>query len=644
MDVDTDDFTVAGVGDMSGDVFGNGMLLSPHIRLIAAFDHRHVFLDPGPDPAASFAERRRLFDLPRSSWADYDASRISAGGGVWPRAAKSIPLSPQARFALGIETAAALSPDEVISAILTAPVDLLWNGGIGTYVKASYQSNADVGDRANDAVRADAAALRCRVVAEGGNLGLTQQARIEYSLGGGLVCTDFIDNSAGVDTSDHEVNIKVLLDEEVRAGTLTLSGRNDLLQAMTDDVARQVLAHNYLQNRTLAAARAQASQMLHVHARYIHKLERDGRIRRKLDVLPADREIAERRTAHAGLVLPEFAVLLAQTKIAAAEEVLASVLPDDPYLYRVLAAYFPPALRERYAARLAEHPLRREIITTATVNDMVDRSGITFAFRLAEETGASVPDIAAAWLVARDVFDMPGFWAGLEELDGKVGTDVQVRALLEGRKLTERAARWLLAFRRPPFDVQATCDFFAAGVLTVAAGLPKLLAGRDLTDFEERGKEYVIAGVPASLADRIAAMVPAYSAFDIVDIAFGTGRSVEETAEVYFDLADRLQIARLRDQITALPREDRWNTMARGAIRDDLYAAHAALARDVLTVTGPGSPEQRLAAWVERNAPAVRRANQTLTEIWESNDFGIATLSVAVRAVRSLVTTATLPG
>jgi glutamate dehydrogenase len=275
---------------------------------------------------------------------------------------------------------------------------------------------------------------------------------------------------------------------------------------------------------------------------------------------------------------------------------------------------------------------------------MVDRSGITFAFRLAEETGASVPDITAAWLVARAVFDMPGFWAQVEALDGLADTGTQVLAMLEGRKLTERAARWLLAFRRPPFDVQDTIDYFATGVLTVGAGLPKLLAGRDLTGFDERRDVYLSRGVSADLAERIAAMVPAYSAFDIVDIAHGTGRSVEETAEVYFDLADRLQIARLRDLITALPREDRWNTMARAAVRDDLYTAHAALTRDVLAVTGPGSPEQRLAEWVSRNAPAVRRADQTLTEIWESNDFTVATLSVAVRAVRSLVTTATLPG
>ncbi len=644
VDTATDDFTVVGIGDMSGDVFGNGMLLSRHIKLVAAFDHRHVFLDPDPDPAASFAERQRLFSLPRSSWADYDRARISAGGGVWPRTAKSIQLSSQVRDVLGLPSGdTSLSPDALISAILAAPVDLLWNGGVGTYVKASNQSNADVGDRSNDSVRVDAAQLRVKVIGEGGNLGLTQEARIEYALAGGLVCTDFIDNSAGVDTSDHEVNIKILLDTEVRAGNLTADGRNELLQQMTDEVAEQVLEHNYQQNRALAAAWAQSAQMLHVHARYIRKLERDGRIRRRLEVLPNEREIAERRSAGTGLVTPEFSVLLAHTKITAAQEVLASRLPDDPYLRQVLTAYFPGPLRRKYAARMGEHRLHREIITTSVVNDMVDRSGTTFAFRLNEETGASVPEITGAWLVSRDVFDMPGFWAQVEALDGAVDTGVQILAMLEGRKLTERAARWLLNFRRPPFDVQATIDFFAAGVLTVAAGLPKMLAGRDLAGFGERRDVYVSRGVPAELAERIAAMVPAYSAFDIVDIAHGTKRSVEETAEVYFDLADRLQIARLRDMITALPRDDRWNTMARGAIRDDLYNAHAALARDVLTVTEAGSPEQRLAAWVQRNEPAVRRANQTLTEIWESNAFTVATLSVAVRAIRTLATTATLP-
>jgi len=556
-----------------------------------------------------------------------------------------VPVSPQVRAALGLDEGVnALPPDELISAALRAPVDLLWNGGIGTYVKATSQTQADAGDRTNDAVRVDASELRVRVIGEGGNLGLTQEARVEYALGGGRVDTDFIDNSAGVDTSDHEVNIKILLDGVVRDGELTPADRGKLLHEMTGEVGDLVLTHNYLQNRVLAASTAQAPQMLHVHARYIRKLERDGRVSRRLDVLPGDKEIAERRSAGTGLTSPEFSVLLAQTKIATAQEMLASGLPDDPYLRQVLTGYFPKPLRERYATRMRSHRLHREIITTVVINDMVDRSGTTFAFRLNEETGASVPDIAAAWLVARDVFDMAGFWALVEALDGKVDTSVQVLLNLEGRKLTERAARWLLHNRRPPFDVQATIDFFAGGVLAVGSGLPKLLTGSDLTGFEERRDSFTARGVPLGLAERVAAMVPAYSAFDIVDVATSTGRPPEETAEVYFDLADRLQITRLRDRITALPREDRWNTMARAALRDDLYSAHAALAADVLQVTGPGKPEDRLAAWVQRNETAVRRAAQTLTEIWETDRFTVATLSVAVRAVRTLVAASALPG
>jgi len=644
---DTDDFTVAGIGDMSGDVFGNGMLLSEHIRLIAAFDHRHVFIDPAPDPAASFAERARMFALPGSSWADYDRALISPGGGVWPRSAKSVPVSPQVRTALGIDAAvSALPVDELISAILAAPVDLLWNGGIGTYVKASYESHADVGDRSNDAVRIDAPRLRTRVIGEGGNLGLTQAARIEYSLDGGLVNTDFIDNSAGVDTSDHEVNIKILLADAIRAGAIPATARHGLLEDNTDEVAALVLRHNYGQNMALAAARSQAPSLLHVHARYLRKLVRDKRLDPERDVLPGDREIAERRSAGGGLTTPEFALLLAHTKISAGEEVLDSRLPDDPYLRRVLDAYFPAQLRARFADRMESHPLRREIITTSVVNEMIDTSGITFLFRLVEETGASVPNLTRAWLVARDVFDMPAFWRQVSELEGQVSLAAQITLLLEGRKLTERAVRWLLHNRRPPFDIQATVGFFADGVRTVRSGLPKLLTGRDLAGFEERRDSYLALGVPLDLAERVAAMVPTYSAFDIVQVASAAGRPIEETADVYFDLADRLQITRLRDRITALPREDRWSTMARAALRDDLYAAHASLTQDVLGVSGSGvarTPEERLAAWASGNEAAVAMATQMLGEIWESERFTFTTLSVALRAIRTLVASSSLP-
>jgi glutamate dehydrogenase len=446
-----------------------------------------------------------------------------------------------------------------------------------------------------------------------------------------------------VDTSDHEVNIKILLADSVGRGDFAPADRNRLLHEMTGEVGALVLRHNYHQNRAIAAARTQAAAMLHVHARYLRKLERDRRVRRRLEVLPGDKEIAERRSAGMGLTGPEFAVLLAQAKIAAAQEMLASTLPDDPYLRSELSGYFPAPLRERFAGRMDAHPLRREIVTTTVVNDMVDRSGITFLFRLNEETGASVPDIARAWLVAREVFAKPTFWAQVEALDGQVDVAVQIALMLEARKLTERATRWLLDNRRPPFDIQATIDFFAGGVRAVTSGVPKLLTGRDAAGFAERLESFSARGVPSDLAGWVAAMVPAYSAFDLVEIAAATSRGVGETAEAYFDLADRLQIARLRDRITALPREDRWNTMARAALREDVYAAHAAITRNVLQVTGPGRPEERLAAWAQRNESAVRRATQTLTEIWESDRFTVATLSVAVRAIRTLVAAITLP-
>jgi glutamate dehydrogenase len=607
-----------------------------------------VFLDPAPEAASSFAERQRLFALPRSSWADYDPALISAGGGVWPRTVKSVPLSSQARNALGLDTTvSALSPDELISAILAAPVDLLWNGGVGTYVKATAETHADAGDRSNDAVRIDASRLRARVVGEGGNLGFTQAARIEYSLAGGLMNTDFIDNSAGVDTSDHEVNIKILLADAIRDGALPASGRHELLEDMTDEVASLVLRHNYGQNMALSVARSQAPSLLHVHARYLRKLIRDKRVSPEQDMVPGEREIAERRSAGGGLTNPELALLLAHTKIAAAEDVLASSLPDDPYLRRVLDAYFPAPLRARFADRMMTHRLRREIITTSVVNEMIDTSGTTFLFRLIEETGASVPDLTRAWLVAREVFDMSAFWFQVEALEGsRVGIGGQITLLLEGRKLTERAARWLLHNRRPPFDIEATVAFFADGVRTVRSGLPKVLTGRDLVGFEERRDSYLDLGVPVEAAERVAAMVSAYSAFDIVQVAASAGRGIEETAEVYFDLADRLQITRLRDRITALPREDRWSTMARAALRDDLYAAHASLAADVLGASGPdgsATPEERLVAWASRNEAAVAMAAQTLGEIWESERFTFTTLSVALRAVRTLVAASSLP-
>ncbi|HEX5613059.1 MAG TPA: NAD-glutamate dehydrogenase, partial [Burkholderiales bacterium] len=429
IDTQTTDFTVAGVGDMSGDVFGNGMLLSKHIRLVAAFDHRHVFLDPAPDAATSFAERERLFRLPRSSWADYDAKRISKGGGVWSRSAKSVPLSPEARAALGIQ-AEALTPNELISAILRAPVDLLYNGGIGTYVKSSRESNAEVGDRANDAIRVNGAQLRCKVVAEGGNLGFTQRGRIEYALAGGRIHTDAIDNSAGVDCSDHEVNIKILLGAVMHDGEMTEKQRNKLLADMTDEVAALVLRDNTFQTQSLAIAGAMAPGLLDAQERFLRSLERSGRLNRALEFLPSDEEIAERRAAKRGLTSPEAAVLLAYSKIALYDELIASDVPEEPTIATAIERYFPQPLREPYRKYIAAHPLRREIIATHVTNSMVNRVGSTFVHRMREETGASSADVVRAYMIAREVFGMVELWRAIEALDSRVPERVQTELVI----------------------------------------------------------------------------------------------------------------------------------------------------------------------------------------------------------------------
>src|SRR4051795_6131183 len=435
VDVQSEDFTVCGIGDMSGDVFGNGMLLSEHIRLVAAFDHRHIFLDPSPsDPAASCAERRRMFELPRSTWDDYSRKLISEGGGVFPRTAKSIELSVPVREALDVD-AERLTPSELIQAILRAPVDLLWNGGIGTYVKSAHETHADVGDKANDAVRVNGRDLRARVVGEGGNLGFTQRGRIEYALAGGRVNTDAIDNAGGVNCSDHEVNIKILLDSVVAAGDLTGKQRNELLAEMTDAVAELVLRGGYRQTQALALARAQAPAMLDVHDRLMRSLEQAGRLDRALEALPDAETIGERRSARIGLTQPELAVLVAYAKITVYAALLDSDLPEDPYLSRMLAEYFPAPLPERFPEPMERHRLRREIIATYVTNSMVDRAGSTFAYRMHEDTGAPASDIARAYAAASEVFDMRSFWTDVEALDLAVAADTQVAMLLDARRL-----------------------------------------------------------------------------------------------------------------------------------------------------------------------------------------------------------------
>ncbi len=638
----TTDFTVVGIGDMSGDVFGNGMLLSQHIKLIAAFDHRHVFVDPDPQPASSFEERRRLFGLARSSWADYDPAAISAGGGVWPRSAKSIPVSPEMARALEIEERP-LTPSELIRAILRAPVDLLWNGGIGTYVKAHDETHADVGDRANDAVRVDARDLQCRAVAEGGNLGLTQLGRLEYALAGGRINTDAIDNSAGVDTSDHEVNIKILLETATRSGHLDPQERLPLLMAMTDEVAALVLRDNYGQNLALACSQAQAPAMLHVHAAYIDQLEKAGHLSRALEHLPDAEAIAERRAAGLGLTRPELAILLAYAKITITHDLVHSDLPDDAFAQDTLDGYFPTALRERFAAAMAEHPLRREIVATQLAGETVDYSGMSFVARLAAETTAATADIVRAHIAARRVFGIDDVWRRIEALDDVVPSEVQIDLLLGVRQNLERATRWVLASRRPPLDVAEIVTQCAAAA-EVLDNLDTLLRGEEAMALEVTVAQALDDGVPADVARVTASLEHSLSALAIVDTAHHSKVDVMEVADVHFAAAELFGFSRLRALISSLSRDSRWHQMARTAARDDLLAVHAELTADVLLSTSSGVPaEERIEAWRAENGPAVSRAAAVVDDVLAGDSADLAAISVALREIRGLARTVAAP-
>jgi len=630
------DFTVVGIGDMSGDVFGNGMLLSRHIKLLAAADHRHIFIDPDPDPILSFAERERLFKLPRSSWADYDPKLISPGGGVYPRAAKSVKLSLQARAALGIE-AETMTPLELIRALLLAPVDLLYNGGIGTYVKGSQESNADVGDRANDAVRVNGAQLRCRVVAEGGNLGLTQLGRIEFALKGGRINTDAIDNSAGVDCSDHEVNIKILLNLAIEEGLITEEQRNQLLVEMTDDVAMLVLRDNYFQTQILSVTAARAKSMLDAQARYMQYLAKSGRLNRRVEYLPFEEQIAERKAAGIGLTTPEVAVLLAYSKMELFEIMLASDVPEDPYIRTALQRHFPQPLRTRFPDHIQRHPLRREIISTHVVNSMVNRVGPSFVHRLREETGAAAPDIVRAYIATREVFGLVPLWQTIEALDNQIADSTQTAMVLECLRLVNRGTLWFLRHRDHLRDLAKTREHFRSSVDALADNLHEVVAAGYRAKLDEVMRRYAELGVPLPLVQRIAGLEELYSALDIVEVATELGRPLALVAQVYFSLGGLLSLHWLGDQIEALKVETHWQGLARTALRDDLSNQARDLAAQVLRECPEQHDSQLLvAAWRERRVFHFDRYQQLLAEIRMVAAADIAMLSVVLRELRGL--------
>jgi glutamate dehydrogenase len=640
VDTQSQEFSVAGIGDMAGDVFGNGMLLSPHIRLVAAFNHQHVFLDPEPDAARGFRERERLFNLPRSTWADYDTKIVSRGGGVFPRNAKEIALSPQARALLGLETPKA-TPTEIIRAILRLPVDLLWNGGIGTYVKASWEANSAVGDRTNDAVRIDGRDLRCKVVGEGGNLGLSQLGRIEYSLRGGRMNTDFVDNSGGVDCSDHEVNIKILLKTVQERTRLTTPERNRLLATMTDDVGQLVLRDNYLQSQAISLLQANAPERLGEHAHFIRSLELGGVLDRALEYLPSAEEIEDRRRAGQGLVRPELAMVLSYAKIALSAQLIQSDVPEDPYLGQELDRYFPPRLSKRYGKLLGEHRLKREIIVTATTNSIVNRMGPTFVARTQQDTGADAAAVARAYSIAREAFEVRELWTAIERLDNKVAAAVQYGMVHDTIGLIRQATYWLIQRHRSALGIEQQVARLRPGIRELARAPLQWLQGDERNAFEARGAELARAGVPLDLSRRIAACNALHSGPDIVELADARRITVDAAAKAYFGIGGYFSLDWLRAHIEGLDIEGHWHAVARGSLREALFEVHRTLAQGVLESSRETDPVKALEKWLHRNQAAAEHARAVINDIRaQTAAVDFASLSVALQAVRRLAVAA----
>lgn len=636
-DIQTSDFTVVGIGDMSGDVFGNGMLLSEHIKLVAAFNHMHIFIDPNPNAAISFQERKRLFELPRSSWSDYNPELISPGGGIFARSAKSIPLSKEIQNLLDFPVASA-TPNELIVKILEAKVDMLFNGGIGTYVKAPQETNNDVGDHANDAIRINGQQLRSRVVVEGGNLGLTQLGRVNYALHDGILYTDFIDNSAGVDCSDHEVNIKILLNYVIRKGGLTEEARNTLLASMTDDVADLVLRDNYMQTQAISLEETHALKDMALYGRYMDDLAKTGKLDRVVEFLPSPDQMKARKLENKSLTTPELAVLLAYSKMILKEEILKTDILEDPYFSDVLTTAFPACLSEHYREAMEHHGLRREIIATQVSNAIVNEMGVTFVYRLQDETGATIPALVRAFAVARQVFDLPGLWKQVESLDYKIPAQTQLHMMYELSRLVRRASRWFLRHRRAGLNIDEAVAMFSEKAKAIRDNLASLMVGEDLEVYQLLIDQYREQGVEEALAKTVAASRFVLSALDIIEVTDGFDPLV--VARMYYQLGHALNLGWFHEQVNNFPVETHWDALAREAIRDELDAQQRDLCMGVMnTASTAKSLDEQIEAWLNQHAVLVARWQSTLTDMRMMPSINYVVLSVAVRELSDLTQT-----
>jgi len=635
VDVQKQAFTVAGIGDLSGDVFGNGMLLSRKIKLVAAFNHMHIFLDPDPDMAASFKERRRVFRMGRSSWTDYREELISKGGGVFSRQAKKIRLSPEIRRLLGTSETS-MQPLELIRTILRMQVDLMWNGGIGTYVKASTESHADVGDRSNDSVRVNANELRCKVVGEGGNLGLTQRARIEYSLNGGRINTDFIDNSAGVDSSDREVNIKILVDAAEQDGRLTRAKRNSLLADMTDDVAKFVLRNNYLQTQSISMMEARARERLSETARLIANLEKTGLLDREIEFLPDEIEIEERRQRNQGLTRPELAVILSYAKIDLYNGLVDSSAGLEDFLTTDPQRYFPPILRRRFTDLIPGHRLSRQILATLIANNIVNRMGPAFVKRVEVDTGANIVTIARAYVVAREVCQASEILHAIESLDNEVPATVQQSIMFDVGRILRHACYWLIERYGDELDIVDSVAQLSENMATIYSRALSLVIGPAKKRQKNVAREYMTHGVPEKLAKKMSSLLLTRGGLDISDLANRFRKDVLATARMYAAMSDRLAIVWMNRCVESLEVEGRWQALARSNLRDDFYRIRRDFAVTLLAGRSRKKPEEVFQAWLQKNSSAIRKFDSILSEMQLKQDVDFATLSVAAQELRKL--------
>lgn len=640
-DIQSQPFSVVGIGGMSGDVFGNGMLLSPQIRLVAAFNHHQIFLDPNPDAAVSLQERHRLFVLPRSSWADYKPELISKGGGVFLRSAKSIPLSVEVQTLLAVDHHE-LPPSELIKALLKAPVDLLWNGGIGTYVKADSERHLDVGDRANDAVRINGCELRCKVVGEGGNLGFTQRGRIEYAAAGGRINTDSVDNSAGVDCSDHEVNIKILLNRPIFAGDMTLKQRDELLEQMTDEVAQLVLRNNYLQSCLISQIEYHAAARIDADQRLLRVLAEEGPLVRELEYLPNDEELTRRKASGEGLYRPEIAVLVAYSKLVLKKRLQAGLKHiDSGYQQQQLLDYFPQALGSQPTEVMLGHRLGHEIVINQLVNALVNRMGITFPFRLMDETGASVMDMMRNFRLAVDIFAIEGLWSQVEGLDGQIPWEAQVTMLTEINRLLERTMFWLQRAHPATVSFEESLELFRHGVDGLRQGMSRLLPGKERQQVRQYASQLRRRGVSKPLAHEIALLGALFSTLDPILVANDHQRPLPEVAQLYFLLDETLGLSWLRHQIGELQHSNLWQSLARSAARDDFHAACRGLLQDLLSDNvihdKRTSVTHRFEQWQHKNGVAIQRYQTLKQRIEISGGISLDKIVVVLKELQRIV-------